>query len=147
MKNNSIEQESFNPKKVECVKTLLNQSLNFKVEVSLKELNEILKSFKPYNEIPEQMVNIVHKFIQKIPSAYYNENNPNNGSYCHVRCFIGNESSLVIYFDVQVQPTKLSKEEVKSNLQRLGNNFNADEITFKERKGYYTFIEARLWWD
>lgn len=129
---------------VDCVNRLLETNLNFRVHVSLEDLGQILASFQVYNGMPDTLLPMVGAIKEAIGPMQFPGDNPNNGSFDHIRVSIGNEGSLVMYVELATAYIKGRELEVASKLEMLGKKFNCDECTM-ERQSFA--LSLRLWWD
>lgn len=124
--------------------TLLENSLDFRVQLQFQEMEYVLSHMEIYNNIPDNISEIVAKIKSKIQPAIFGQKNINNGSFCNVKMWIGNESSLVIYVRVDISYNDQKIKEVETILGNIGENFRADAMTItKEHK----IVMARFWWD
>ena len=131
--------------KAAAVSYLLENSLDFRVKLSDIELKEVLSKFHTYNEIPDNLKQIVDSIKSSIGPTDFGGDNPNNGHFDNIDFYIGNESSLVLYVVVKPMYQKNSNPiDIKSKLELIGRNFKADENTLHEEG---TFITWRYWYD
>lgn len=131
--------------KIEATSFLLENSLHFRVELTLNEMFHVLNKFQRYNDIPDNIAEIAERVADKIGPAKYAGDNPNNGKFHNINFFIGNEGSLVIYVEViHSYQKERDFREYKPILETIGEAFGADEITVTEERGRTV---ARFWWD
>lgn len=139
---------------VEAVSYLLETNLNFRVEVGLNEAKQILAKLEKYNGMPDDLEKIVERIKSMIgPVKFLDKFNPNNGLWSNIKISIGNESSLVIYVDVNCfYRVGSDPKKIKADLESIGRAFSADENSveieaaspFDKRM---VSVCARYWWD
>lgn len=139
---------------VEAVSYLLETNLNFRVEVGLNEAKQILAKLEKYNEMPDDLEKIVDRIKSMIGPIDFGKENPNNGLWNNIKISIGNESSLVIYVDVNCfYRVGSDPKKIKADLESIGRAFSADENNveiklpepFMNQKMIH--VRARYWWD
>lgn len=134
-----------NSKTVQAVQTLLENNLNFRVQVTLEDAQVILSEFLVYNGMPDSMDGLVDRVKLAVGPMNFGPNNPNTGNFDHIRFSIGNENSLVVYVEVAGAYLKGQGISVAAKLERVGDAFSADEIS-NEIDGLGG-VSVRLWWD
>jgi hypothetical protein len=137
----------------EAVLFLLENNLNFAVQVELDQATEILGKCSIYNEIPDTISELPRALANAIGPVDFGGDNPNNGGFSNLRLKIGNEGSMVVYLDSNTFYRKGdSPERQKAAIEAVAATYKADEITV-EIKTYELMgrdaatVKARLWWD
>jgi len=134
--------------KVDLVLGLDPRSTDYHVALSADETREFLKRAEVYNNIPENLADIVDEIDALTPRRYYNPNNPNNGQQAF-SFKVGNEGSRVLYLKVSgglSSVAGLDWDEYEAKLTAIGRKFKADEIQVVE-KSVPHYLMVRFWWD
>lgn len=134
--------------KVDRVIAVDQASSDYQIKLTPEETKEFLQRAEIYNRIPKTIALIVDQIDAITPRAYYNPDNPNNGSQIF-NFRVGNEGSRVLYLEVRA-PFGLPKDfdwlEYERKLTEIGKTFDADEIDTLENKPAYK-LTIRFWWD
>lgn len=133
------------------VSSLLEQSIDFRVNVSPQDLYEILSTFRVYNDIPRNIADIAKDLQKEIGPISFGGQNSNNGSFHNLRIRIGNEDSLVLYVESNLFYRKgdcAARHEAV--LKTIGKKYKANEIdveTVPLDPLQSQMVKARFWWD
>jgi hypothetical protein len=134
----------------------LNHTVLFNPDCDMNKIETYIRAIGQANEFyPNKVLSMVQKIDKIIPLAYYNENNPNNGSRLWTM-EIGRESSAVIY--IHIKTRQLNKDRIDpqkipaiiSDCMDAAKKAKADEISYetdKSEDNYYETITIRFWWD
>lgn len=129
-----------------------------RIELPYDEILSDAEAAGDYHEFtPDRLREMLERFDQIIPRAYYNEGNPNNGERAY-KLAIGREGSMVVYLNLQslwssengyeaIQAVSENSDELERIARQIGK---ADEFDITHRKdaaGYYDEVEIRIWWD
>lgn len=134
--------------KLDLVLGLDPRSTDYHVALSADETREFLKRAEIYNNIPENLSDIVDEIDAITPRRYYNQDNPNNGQQAF-NFKVGNEGSRVLYLKVSgglSSVTGLNWDEYEKKVMAIGRKFDADEVQVVE-KSVPHYLIVRFWWD
>lgn len=114
----------------------------------LYQLIDIIGSTPSFNEKDnKEIARTFLEFFNSIPRAYFNEGNPNNGSYLFQNIKIIGDDTIVLetYHTISDENIKY----IKSLVNEYGKRVNADEHSVERIElapnFYKTYI--KFWWD
>lgn len=120
-------------------------------ENKLNNILELIKSMPNFNgKLNHIVANRLGYLINNLPKRYYNEGNPNNGSYLFDHITLKGDDTIIL------RTTGLVKDDLQDTLNKVkrlvnivGLDMNADEYTVKTEYYGYNMHETviRLWWD
>ncbi len=120
-------------------------------ENKLNNILELIKSMPNFNgKLNHIVANRLRYLIETLPKRYYNEGNPNNGSYLFDHITLKGDDTIIL------RTTGLVKDDLKDTLDTVkrlvnivGLDMNADERTVRTEYYGYNMHETviRLWWD
>ena len=117
----------------------------------LNNILELIKSMPNFNGKDNQIVaNRLKHLITTLPKRFYNEGNPNNGSYLFDHITLKGDDTIILRTAGLVkEDTQETLKAVKRLVDIFGREMNADERTVKTEYYGYNMHETviRLWWD
>jgi hypothetical protein len=137
---------------IDAVLLIDKSSTHYNVEMNHENVREFLRCSEPYNNIPENLSEIVDAVRNAIGpydgGLCGSYPNPNNGSFCHVSFLVGNEGSRVLYVRGHRSPRSPAIQDILRNLKAVGEKFNADENALDgEVHPSFQAFTWRFWWD
>jgi hypothetical protein len=137
-------------KYLEALLEVDNNCLQYKIRMNPLLADKFLNYAITYNNM-RNMETIIKEINNVTPTTYFNEGNPNNGSFAHY-FEIGNESSRVIYVTLNKYYAKNTDFKLwAQQVENIGKMHGADETSTKalEVPGFeqHGRVIVRLWWD
>jgi len=141
-------------------KKVFDISLDMRIKLSYDEIINVVDVIGGYNEFVYESVKLMMEQIDAlIPRAYYNENNPNNGTRAY-EMSIGREGSMVIYYNLHsyndidnktniVAKVRAMEKEIKKKAHETGLADECDMTCENDDRAFEKFEELgiRIWWD
>jgi len=138
---------------VDTLLELDRQALRWQVEVEPETAFRFFARAEEYNSMKE-MSTLIFDIDKIIPLTQFPETNgwpnPNNGKQNH-KYKVGNECSRVLYVEINpfyFKGEKRSLEEIAAQIEAVGQNHGADEVSSEITSGEgWKHLSVRLWWD
>lgn len=120
-------------------------------EDKLNNILELIKSMPNFNgKLNNIVANRLGYLIETLPKRYYNEGNPNNGSYLFDHITLKGDDTIILRTTGLVKDNlQETLDKVKRLVNTVGLDMNADEHTVRTEYYGYNMHETiiRLWWD